>query len=146
MPYKRILVAIDGSKASFTALQKAVELAKTLNAELYGITVVPQVADFLGLPTPSTQGMVDVVLENAKQLRERVLDQVRGMGFKMAEYYVEVGSPSNIILDKAEEIGADLIVVGRRGISGIARVLIGSVSSKIVRAAKRDVLVIESED
>lgn len=146
MPYKKILVAIDGSKASLAALDKAVELAKALGAELHAITVVPQVADFLGLPTPSTQSMVDVILDNARQMRERIMRQVEEKGFQLTEYYIEIGSPSNMIIDKAEKVNADLIVVGRRGISGIARVLIGSVSSKIVRAAKRDVLVVEYED
>jgi nucleotide-binding universal stress UspA family protein len=115
----RIMVGYDGSEASSRALAAAADLVG------YGSTLAVVTVH---------QGEIDrsMVTDARDRLQERHVE---------ARYHEMHGEPAEQLVDKARELGADLIVVGRRSRSPL-RMLLGSVSAKVVRRAQCDVLVV----
>ncbi len=138
----RILLATDGSECAESAGWVAVDLANRSGAELdvvHAFEFVPP-REYAGvalrLRSPA---------EFAKQ-GQRLLDEQVGrigeMGGEVADARLRMGSPVDQILCEAEETGADLVVVGRRGLGGVKRLLMGSVSEGVVQHARLPVLVV----
>ncbi|MEB2836886.1 MAG: universal stress protein, partial [Desulfurococcales archaeon] len=141
--YKRILVGFDGSPEALEALRRAVDLARALGAEVHVLTVVPPPSVVLGpMMLPETVDFTPLV-KSAEEALERVVREHAG-GVKV-EYSVRMGEPAATILEAAEDLEADLIVLGRRRLRGLERVALGSVSSKVVNHAAVDVLVVRHE-
>ncbi|GBG57804.1 universal stress protein [Sporomusaceae bacterium FL31] len=141
--YKKILVPIDGSKNSFHALSHAVAIARSFDAEisiLY-ISVLSQQYPFYdqiqGSKIPA-KALTDpkkfaeqIIAEALKQVPEGIRVQTHN----------EIGEPRIAITEFAEQNGYDIIVIGSRGLGTISGLLLGSVSSYVVRNAKCAVLV-----
>ena len=139
---KRILLATDGSDCAETAGRVAVDLADRSGAELdivHAFEFVPP-REFAGvalrLRSPS-----DCVKQAQRVLDEQV-GRVEEMGGAVADARLLTGSPVDQILCAAEETDADLVVVGRRGLGGVKRLLMGSVSEGVVHRARCPVLVV----
>jgi nucleotide-binding universal stress UspA family protein len=141
--YERILVGYDGSENAKRALRKAIELSKrSREGELF-VVVAFDSANLYALSmgqyyAPARGEMV----QHAQDLLSEALGIARQAGIK-TNGSVEEGRPADMILAKAMDSKADLIVVGRRGIRGIERFLIGSVSSSIISHSEVDVLVVK---
>jgi|SRR2546425_6115852 len=142
--YARILVGYDGSENSKRSLRKAIELAKVLGSEVRIVTV----EDTIGY-VPSLAGVVyppnlrKSLLEQGNTLLKEAINSVKEAGITNVLGSVEEGSPADMILAYASDCKADLIVLGRRGIRGIERFLMGSVSSAVVSHSGCDVLVVK---
>ncbi len=139
---KRILLATDGSECAETAGRVAVDLANRSGAELdvvHAFEFVPPreyASVALRLRSPS---------KCVKQGREVLDEQVRRieeMGGAVADARLCTGSPAGQILCAAEETDAGLVVVGRRGLGGVKRLVMGSVSEGVVQHARCPVLVV----
>ena len=145
MTYTRILVGYDGSEASKRAVMRAVELARKLGAKLTVATVLPPPVIFLGeLMVPES---VDIksLEEPARKELEKLVTEIRETSSIEADYAILMGDPAEELVSSAEENNYNLIVVGRRGRGGLERLLLGSVSSKVVSISKNvDVLVVEA--
>ncbi len=145
MSYTRILVGYDGSEASKKAVMKAVSLARSLGAKVTVATVLPPPVVFLGeLMVPET---VDIksLEEPAKKELEKLVTEIKETNGVEADYAILMGDPAEELVSYAEENNYDLIVVGRRGRGGLERLILGSVSSKVVSISKNvDVLVVET--
>ena len=76
---------------------------------------------------------------------EKQAEFMRGEGAKTVESHLLIGRPDSAIVWLAEKLGAGLVVVGNRGLGGIRRALIGSVSDSVARHAHCPVMVIRSE-
>ena len=142
---KRILLATDGSECAETAGRVAVDLATRSGAELevvHAFEFVPP-REYAGVAL-----RLRSPVEFAKQ-GQRVLDEhvgrIEEMGGEVAESHLCMGSPVDQILCQAEETNADLVVVGRRGLGGVKRLLMGSVSEGLVHHARCPVLVVCGE-
>ncbi len=144
---KKILVALDGSKAARNALIFAIELAETTSADLKLLTVVPPVF----LPVYSMYVLKsDAIAECAKQLEtsfrgvlskaQREL-QTKKRGINVSTRF-EKGNPAEKIVEIAEHGNFDIIVMGNRGLGGRVSTL-GSVSSRVVDAASCPVLIVK---
>lgn len=135
-----IVVGYDGSEAARRALERAAELARARPAPVLVVGVVAVFPASLsrvpGEPVPDAREDVAVrgLLEEA-----RVTLADRGVAVETVEEY---GDPADAVLAQAKAAGADLIVVGARGLSLAGRALLGSVSSKVVHNAECDVLVV----
>lgn len=136
--YDRILLPSDAGDAGGRAVDQAVGLARETGAELHLLFVVEEV--------PHAPEMVDQSVE--KQLRsvgESVLagirDRAEGAGLSV-ETTVREGVPHVAIVDYADEVGADVIVMGTHGRSGLNRYLLGSVTERVVRTADVPVLTV----
>ncbi len=140
--YTKILVPTDGSDYSFKAGEHAVYLAQLTGARLYVLYVVDTdmafhsgihyAEDVSGLEKsgPDATGKIRSICERA--------------GIPCEEMIIR-GKPADVIVDTAEKTGASLIVIGSLGMSAIERVLIGSVSDKVMRHAKCPVLLVRGQ-
>jgi nucleotide-binding universal stress UspA family protein len=138
----RILLATDGSECADTAGRVAVDLANRSGAEL-------DVVHAFEFVPPREYAGVALRLRSPGEFTkqgQRVLDEqvgrIREMGGEVADARLCVGSPADQILCRAEASEADLIVVGRRGLGGVKRLLMGSVSEGVVQHARCPVLVV----
>ncbi len=136
---KKIMVPVDGSESSERALEQAIELAVALKAKLAFLYVanVNQLAVNSCLSAELLEAVNkagDVILSHAE---ERVPEGVE------AERLLETGSPASAIVDVAEDIGSDLIVMGSRGLGLVKGVLLGSVSQYVVENSKCAVMVVK---
>ena len=144
--YKKILVPIDGSDTAWKALDQAMVLGERFESDLVVVHVVePYSGNIAPLITPwdSTElYQVNFALEEAG---EKILDMAKK---KLANYskhvecILEVGHPSEEIINRSKVSGCDLIVIGSRGLSGIADFLLGGVSSSVVEYASVPVLIV----
>jgi nucleotide-binding universal stress UspA family protein len=145
----KILLATDGSRDAELALSTAVDLAASTNSELHAVTVA------LGYPDPAYQiheaslryETYEEALEAVRAEARRVLDEqvqkVEEAGGTVAEAHFRIGERRDrAIVRLADELGAGLIVMGSRGLGGIRRALMGSVSDSVVRHAHCPVLIV----
>lgn len=143
----KILVATDGSEDAALAVQVAGDLAGRAGAGLEMIHV-PQ-----GLPLRPGQShpahSEQMAREHADQRRREVeqaigsqASEAEAAGATVARTYLREGRPAEEIADLAGEIGADLVVVGSRGLGTIKRLLLGSVAEGVVRLATQPTLVV----
>lgn len=145
--FKHIVIATDGSPASTNAAQLAVNLARAHGAKLTGVYVVDPYP-YLGLGggevnDQGLQAYMSAAQAQAAQAHATVekLCKEGGQPVTLDVQLVEDVGAANGIVQTAASIGADLIVVGSHGRSGIARLMLGSVSTKVVAESKVPVLI-----
>lgn len=140
--YRKIVVGYDGSENSERALERAIELASESGAKVRIVTVSDNASFILAQDAEIYSKLLEEANERAKHIQLSALAKLENSGVRVEGEILE-GSPVNAILSSASEFKADLIVVGRRGVRGLKRFLIGSVSSAIVSNSKCDVLVVK---
>lgn len=146
--FKRMLVAVDGSKTSLKALDKAIDLQKLMpEAEIYILCVFKHHSLFeasLSMGRPVELDIPDKVLSDyAKGVVNHAKDLAKEHGATKVRGFVKGGRPSKVIVKFAQEKEADLIVVGTRGThSDKDGMLLGSVSHRVASHAKCPVLVV----
>lgn len=139
--FSEILVAWDASSNAHRAFEYALEIAQHFKARVH-IVSVARAADHAETETERKASF-----EDGKRFYEErsgsLLQEAQRKAVDARLTVVEGGNPAAAILDTAHHIGADLIVVGRRGLSGITRFFMGSISDRIARYAKCPVLIID---
>ncbi|BCU71426.1 universal stress protein [Stygiolobus caldivivus] len=141
--FKKILVAYDGSDHAIRALDVAIDLASKYGAKLDVVEVVDTAA-LLGMGVAPIPGeVIQQVYNKAKTDVENAKAKAQQNGVKEVEAVVLEGDPATAILEYASKNGSDLIVTGSRGLSTFKRIILGSVSTKIVEDAKTPVLVVK---
>ena len=141
-PIKRILWATDFSEESREALAYADLFARTFKAKLTALHVVPDFSPALYEAWPEVQAELAGQIEASKTDARIKLDQMCAReGVCPAKVIVDEGSAARVVLDTAKKEGSDLIVVGRRGVSGHEQNLIGGVTHQILRGSRVPVLV-----
>ena len=149
----KILLATDGSEEATLAAQTAVDIADKTNSELHvvhvgGLDYGYHTSDDPSYAVPDYVYMQQIQ-ENLEQEARKALDaeveRVKAAGGRVVEAHLSMGSPDAEIVKLADDIGAGLIVIGSRGLGGIRRALIGSVSDSVVRHAHCPVLGVREE-
>jgi nucleotide-binding universal stress UspA family protein len=141
---EKILVATDGSEQAARATRRAAELAGKLGAELHLIHVWEPPVVF----RPEMRGysaLYERIEQDARKLLEEEVERIRASGATVVRSHLRMGRPDVEILAVAEETGAGMVVVGSRGLGGIRRALMGSVSDSVVHHAHCPVLVVRAE-
>jgi nucleotide-binding universal stress UspA family protein len=131
MPESRILVATDGSRLGDAAAFSAVRLAQSCNLPLTAISVT------------SSDGE-DAQRRDAQAALERVEAAAREAGLQIESRMEEGRRPDEVILEVAKSCAADLIVLGSHGRTGLSRLLMGSVSERVLGHAQCPVLVVKA--
>ena len=139
--YKKILVPVDGSEGGWKALAAAKEVAEAGKSELVVMTVVQVFAGASIMPIPVESGKINKELGNiANDILAQAKEKVGGL---KAEFVAAPGRPSKVIVDTAKKSGADLVVIGSRGLSGLAEFFLGSVSSEVAQLSPVSVLIVK---
>ncbi|MEK8132448.1 universal stress protein [Paenibacillus filicis] len=145
MLYTNILVAYDGSEISERALEAGARLAAlSPDAKLqvihvfYWPTLVVGEAFVAASPSAAKEEY-----EYTVALEQRAKAHASEFGALNVEVTTQQGSPAKVILEHAEESGADVIVIGSRGLSGLSEFVLGSVSHNVVQHARIPVLVVK---
>ena len=139
-PYKKILVPFDGSEGSRKALEKAMEIASSDEAEVTALWVdedVPRYAPGVGM----VEERFEVRAEEFEQIDAQVRELSK-LGGKSIKTDCVVGHAAQSILRHAQENGFDIIVIGHSGRSGVWGALLGSTTARVVDHAICDVLVV----
>jgi len=139
--FHHILISYDGSANGKKALEYGIDFAMHAGASLTLITVYEKVPDYL--PAPQRQEIVAWMMAEARRTAEMGAEQARACNIEKINVEVQEGMPAECILAAAETHDCDCIVVGARGKSEMAGVLLGSVSDRLVRHAKVPVLVVK---
>lgn len=145
----RVLVGLDGSEESAAAADAAVEISRATGSRMHVAYACP-----VEPPPPyphiyATERWQSEVERAKKEARTFIEGQARRIGAETdieVESHLTFGEPARDIIRLAEEVGAGLIVMGSRGLGGIRRSLMGSVSDSVVRHAHCSVLVVRSSD
>lgn len=139
--FSKILVAIDSSDASMDAADHATSISKRYNAKLYALHVIRADVDLYG-PHETSEFMTNMRNEGEKYLN-KVKVKANEKNIQIKTEIISSKDISGGILDFAEENDIDLIVIGTRGRSGLKRLLLGSVASRVVTYAHCAVLVVK---
>ena len=135
---KTILAPTDFSDLSANGVRYACQLARDMGAALIIFNVV-------ALDESNAVNKREIE-QHKKRLEEFVAEKVAdaGVGLKLRQM-VDAGQPFGAIVDRAEKEGVDLIVMSSHGRSGLSRMLIGSVTDKILRGGSCPVLVVPAK-
>jgi nucleotide-binding universal stress UspA family protein len=159
MSFKKILVGVNNSPLGSHVVAAALELAQfnqaairllhCITTEIVGEPTVPLPLD-MGLQPSLTLGdyetqkvLVEKQIEEAQAILTRYREEAIARGLPTEADY-QIGEPGHLICEVAKDWGAELVVVGRRGRTGLAEVLLGSVSNYVVHHAPCSVLVIQA--
>jgi len=137
--YRKILVAVDGSPTSLHALEESFKLAQNEGSWITVVSVIP----------PYTGDLDLVAVGNVMAAMRRPCDEALKKARELAEKHraliktvCEEGEPHERIIDLAQAENCDLIVIGRRGLRRLERVLVGSVTARVIGYSPIDVLVV----
>jgi nucleotide-binding universal stress UspA family protein len=143
---RTIVVGTDGSPSSMTAVKEAAALAVCTHARLQ-VACVVRVGHELAALSPMGLSMAagydDRACADASTSVERATEVARRAGAQV-EGRVLTGEPAGCLMALAEELGADLLVVGSRGMTGPARFLLGSVPNRCAHHAPCSVLIVRT--
>ena len=146
MNYQHIIVPVDGSDISLAAVKQAAQIAKAFGSKLTAISLVA-VDPFSGVDFYYISPVVNDYFVEAKANAEKTLEIVKSLG---AENGVDVETQivqgeisSDGILTAAENLGADLIVIGSHGRKGFQKLILGSFAQDVLNSTKLQVLVVK---
>jgi len=143
-----ILLAADGSEESTPAVETAVDIAQKTASELH-LVYVRDASDYFDdffIGSIVDEEDLQKLAAEAQKLLEDLVKQIDAAGGVVAHAHLRVGRPDKEIVGLGEELGAGLIVIGSRGLGGIRRALMGSVSDSVVRHAHCPVFVVRREE
>ncbi len=139
--YDDILVPTDGSEGVEEAVEHARDLAKKYDSRVHVLYVV-NTSTYSSLPADSNwESIVSALEEEGERSTSELAQRLEDDGVEVVREVVD-GVPHREILDYADENDVDLIVMGTHGKTGLDRLLLGSVTEKVVRKAKIPVLTV----
>jgi len=145
--FKTIVVGTDGSETASKAVAQAVGLAKAVQARVLVVSAYEPVSDARlreeGRQVPADMQWMVNPREDVDATLQDAAGGAQDEGVDI-ETFARQGDPADAILDVAEEQGADLIVVGNKGMTGAKRFLLGSVPNKVSHHAPCSVLIIRT--
>ena len=149
----KILLATDGSREAQLAATTAADLASATNSELHLLSVAAGNPDPVyqiheaGLRYETYEQALQAVKGETQEVLEEQVRKVRQAGGSVKEAHLRIGERRDrAIIHMAEELGAGLIVMGSRGLGGVRRSLMGSVSDSVVRHAHCPVMIVRPEE
>lgn len=146
--YDDILIPTDGSDVAETAIDHAIDLARTYDATLHALYVVDVDAVDVSLGTEQVQRIKEGHFEEMTELQARATEatgsvvEQAGDDLEVVEA-IEAGQPHRAISDYVDENGVDAVVMGSAGRGGVRRALLGSVAERTVRSVTAPVMVVD---
>jgi nucleotide-binding universal stress UspA family protein len=148
--YKAIVVGIDGSETARAAMLKAASMAEMTGARIHLVMASPS-AKIAGLAVDAISAGAAEALYKAEQALnnaaheaiERAAEELRALKIEVETHFVD-DDPSDAICSVAESAGADLIIVGNKGMHGAKRYVLGSVPNSVAHHAPCDVTIVRT--
>ncbi|EKP67512.1 universal stress protein [Acinetobacter baumannii] len=144
MLYQHILVPIDGSETSMVAMKEAIKIGKALNSKITVVQVMALdriIAD-LYVKTGQTNELIErtrtYLLDILEQAKQQFLQEGLSVETKLLEGFVV----HEEIIQAAQELNADLIVMGSHGRTGVRKLVLGSVAQKVLGESHIPVLIV----
>jgi nucleotide-binding universal stress UspA family protein len=149
--YKSIVVGIDGSETARAAMLKAADLAKLTGARVHLVTASAKgYLTELAAIEPMAAGALEAlrtagqeVDSISEKLLARAAEEVGERGVEVETHVVDA-APADAIVDVAQNVGADLIIVGNKGMRGTKRYVLGSVPNSVAHHAPCDVTIVST--
>lgn len=135
----KILVATDGSEFSKAAVCQAINLAKICSSKIYAIAVVEVNPEFESLASDLVEKMEKATKEHLDSIKAQIIKE----GLECETIVHQGEEPYEFIVSEAEKLKVDVIVMGSHGRSGLKRLLMGSVTSRVIGHAPCNVLVVK---
>ena len=147
--YGKILVPVDGSPTSSRGLQEAIKLANLAGAQVKLLHVIDEISFITSFEasTGLSADMLQLLKEGGEQVLQEAAAQAHAAGLKVETELVEsyAGRVSDLVIDKAREWGAQLIVLGTHGRRGVGRMVLGSDAEQILRQSPVPVLLVRAQ-
>lgn len=145
--YKKILVAIDDSETSRSALREAMHIAKTSNAKLFITHVSDETAlnmhnHVFAHMADADNNAVSTLTHAGQELLVEAMKSATGIDAEAILLHATNRRISETIIEKAKELEVDLIIIGRHGRRGLATLIFGSVAEQIAKIATASVLLV----
>jgi nucleotide-binding universal stress UspA family protein len=137
--YQKIVIATDGSEKNLSAVIEGLMIARVTGAKPRIIYVIDTKALTTGVIEESYAGMYDSLREEGNQALEQAKELAGDLD---VETYLLTGKPATEIARFVKEHGADLLVIGTQGKTGLGKLILGSVAETIVRTSPCSVLVV----
>ena len=141
---KKILVAVDGSKVSDKAMERAVDMAKSMGAKIVAVHVVDE--RVITIYAEAAGESVKEILQKFEHVAEKYLDYAKKIALKHGvhvETRILRGTPCAEITGEAGRIKADLIIMGASGMHATTRKFIGSTAERCVRMSSVPILLVK---
>ena len=135
---RRILVAVDGSQHAEQAVEQAISLGGVCSSELYALSVAEVIPEYLA----EAPQLFERKQQEAREIAEKACEKIKGAGLACETLTHFSDQPAEAILKEAKDKEIDLIVMGTRGRSLLARLLLGSVAQRVIAHAPCPVMVI----
>ncbi|MBU0768100.1 MAG: universal stress protein [Proteobacteria bacterium] len=135
---ERILVAVDGSEYTDIIVDQAISMGRICNSVIFAISVVALYPESVAY-APQLE---EEVSKNTRKLLENVKSRIEKENIKCETIVRLDGQPHQPIVEEAKERNIDLIVMGTRGMTGLKKVLMGSVAQKVIGYAPCPVMVV----
>jgi len=153
--FKRILVPLDGSRFSSSAVKYAVEVSKHFEADIIFMQVVVPATPYVAPTTPTGTLSPTAAkfaaqaarlkdrgnISKAKRYLQRKVREITNKGLKCS-YKVTMGNPAESIMSLCSKKGVDLVVMSSHGKGGLKRAIMGSVADKLARESRVPILLI----
>lgn len=145
MPYQVIVVGLDRSDRGAIAVEEALGLARDTGATLHAVHVVHPAVEAGTVTSKAWQAVIDTERRDVEDSRARLLADATRLGVPVEFHTSGMSDIPEAILATAEEVGADLVVVGNRGMTGKARFVLGSVPNKVAHRCHCSVLIVNTQ-
>jgi nucleotide-binding universal stress UspA family protein len=148
--YQRIVVGTDGSDGASVAVENAIELARLSGATLH-VVLAHKVLNTYQLATSAEAGVMpinvtetnDATHAGGQRICDEVVRRAAAAGVH-AEAHCMGGDPADALISIAKDVGANVIVVGNRGMSGKKRLVLGSVPNKVSHHSPCNLLIVDT--
>lgn len=140
MENRRLLAAIDGSAYSDLVIEKAIEFAELLSAEIVLVYCHKKFPKLLGHPYRNQ--VISEIMDKTDEVVLPYVTRLKASGVKFVERFME-GPAGKMIPTVAEHENCEMIILGSRGLSNLEGLIIGSVTHKVLHMAHCPVLVVK---
>jgi nucleotide-binding universal stress UspA family protein len=141
---RTFVVGTDGSPGGTEAVRTALKLARLVGARVHVVCAYREAQwGAEGGGRQAARRDVSAVHDDAKQVLDRTLRRIRTAGVDVT-CHARAGNAGDVLVDVADEEGAELLVVGNRGMSGFSRFLLGSVPNRVSHHANCSVMIVRT--
>jgi len=145
MPYKVIVAGTDGSKRATAAFDEALSIAKAFGATVHVVMAVGPHVEAGFADSRAAQFEVNERVAQVDKTRESLAARAERQDVSMEFHMIGKDHPADGILEVAQQVAADLVVVGNRGMSGMKRFVLGSVPNKISHQCTCSLLIVNTD-